>query len=340
MTNTTTAALRSATRLSHVLPGYTQVRLPQLRLSSSGKSFSTVTPAICQENLSSDQLTQLETIAQGRPIDPRTQEPRKGSNWNYEIEMYSLAHRIGHSPKDIPSLKIALTHHSALNVDPLLERSGSSRFQHNGRLAVLGQYTISCYVGESLFYRYPNMEGNLLLDLEAHLTSTENLAKLADYLGVVDLIRTQYELNDPSKAYILARAFQAVVGALYTDVGPNAARRIVHDFVLSQLAGQDMHEFIKFQHPKSMLASILKGQGQALPTTRLLRESGRLTHFPSFVVGVYSGERLLAEGCGTSLKRAEKEAVTTALFKHLHLEMAQGPLPSDHEDSWGQYHET
>ena len=186
-------------------------------------------------------------------------------------------------------------------------------------------------VDQTLHYTYPNMEGNMVLDLGAYLRGTETLARVADYLGIVDLIHTRCRLNDPLKAYVIAQAFCAVIGAMYNDQGPQASRKLVHDFVISQLAGQDMHDLIKLQHPKLMLFSILKEQRRPRPVARLLRESGRLTHFPSFLVGVYSGGTLLAEGCGTSLKRAEKEAVLAALHKHFRTEMSKAPLPSDHD---------
>ena len=147
---------------------------------------------------------------------------------------------------------------------------------------------------------------------------------------MTDLIHTHKKVTRED----IKHAFRAVTGALYVDKGPLSARKIVHDFVIPQLAGRDLHELIKLQHPKFMLRAILKGQRQLPPVTRLIKESGRLTHFPSFVVGVYSGGKLLAEGCGTSLKRAEKEAVIAALHKHFQTELANTPLPSDRDDEF------
>ncbi len=333
------AAARRVTRNKHPQPSL-PVGLPELRLGArdARRFFTTLTPALFQKNLSNEQPAGSEAAPKGRkspPIDPRTQEPRQGSNWNYTMELYALAQRLGHDPKEVPSLTVALTHRSARSTEQPVEaeeEASPGEFRHNGRLAVLGQHALRHYVYESLYYKYPNMEGNLLLDLGSHVTGTECLAKVADYAGILDLIQTRYKLNNPSKAYVIARAFCAVIAAVYTDVGPQAARKVIHDFVLPQLAGQDLHELIKLQHPKFMLKSILRGQGQRPPSSRLLRESGRLTHFPSFVVGVYSGESLLAEGCGTSLKRAEKEAVLAALHNRFQTEVASSPLPSDNED--------
>ena len=275
-----------------------------------------------------DEAQETENSPQGiKSVDSRR---GRTSNWNYTAELFALAQRLGHDPKEVPSLRVALVHRSALA--KLEETEGSEKKQHNGRLAVLGRSILSHYVQECLYFAYRNMEGNHLLDMGRFLTSPETLTKVANYLGVKDLIRTKYKPSDTSGGHIITSSLCAIIGALYIDKSPQAARTLVHDFVLTQLAGQDMHEIIKLRHPKFMLSAILKGQGQQLPRARLLRESGRLTHFPSFVVGVYSGEKLLAEGCGTSLKRAEKEAVLAALHKHFQTELRKVPLPSDHED--------
>lgn len=274
------------------------------------------------------ELTKAEEadgLKQGTPVDPRTGERRKGSNWSDNTELRALAQRLGHDLKALPSLKIALTHKSAL---------GSSEAQdHNRRFSDLGELVLKLYVHEYLYFRYPNLSGMGLYDLREHLTSQDVSVNIANYLGITDLIRCKYPLNLPRNLYIIQWAFYATGGVLYADVGPQAARKLVHDCILPQLAGKDVHDIIKLQHPKLLLKNILSDQGQPLPVSRLLRESGRLTHFPSFVVGVYSGDRLLAEGCGTSLKRAEKEATVAALMKHYQVEVSQAPLPSDREGS-------
>lgn len=45
--------------------------------------------------------------------------------------------------------------------------------------------------------------------------------------------------------------------------------------------------------------------GRERPISRLLKETGRLSNSPMFVVGIYSGADKLGEGFGTSLKMAE-----------------------------------
>lgn len=279
-----------------------------------------------QQQAKSEQSESIGNLDAGnRQIDPHTGKRKKISNWNYRAELYALAQRLGHNVTDVPSLKVALTHKSL----PSLNSKESSNGQHNGRLTVFGNAILVHYVQEYLYFTYPNLEGHMLFDLTEFLTNHGILADAANYLGITNLIRCNYKLKDDS---MIGRAFCAVVGALYVDNGPKDARKVVHDFLLPQLAGKDFHELIKFQHPKFMLRVILQRQGRPAPISRLLKETGRLTHFPSFVVGVYSGEKLLAEGCGTSLKRAEKEAITAALIKHFQVDMSSISLPSDHEE--------
>lgn len=258
------------------------------------------------------------------PSNMATGEPRKSSNWNYNAELYALTQRLGHKINSVPSVRVALTHKSVL---PFLNPKDPSKGHHNGRLVVLGKAVLVHYVQEYLYFTYPNLEGNMLFDLTEFLTNHATLTDAAKYLGVASLIRTKYKSDSG-----IARAFCAVVGALYVDKGPQDAREVVHDFLIPQLAGKDFHELIKLEHPKFMLRAILQKEGQPAPISRLLKETGRLTHFPSFVVGIYSGEKLLAEGCGTSLKRAEKEAAVAALMKHFQSRLSNISLPSDHED--------
>ena len=261
-------------------------------------------------------------------ISPRTQKTRPGSNWTYDKELFAFAHRIGYELSDLPKLQIALTHHTGLWSRSKEEGRGElSSKESNGRLSFLGKALVQYYVAEYLLTTYPNMQVDSLADLQAFLMNTEALVKLADYIGITDLIRCQRRLDDLRMQRIISRAVFATVACLQVDQGPSAARKFVHELITSKMAGVDLHEVIKLQHPRLMLKNILVSQGLPNAESRLLKETGRATHFPTFVVGVYSGERLLGEGCGTSLKRAEREAVVAALHEHFSTQLASSAFP-------------
>lgn len=258
----------------------------------------------------------------------KEQRKRKGSNWDYRVELSALSARLGHNLDKFPSLRAALNFRSSSGTGVNVSKQPSGR-QGGKRLARLGRSLLDFFVTEYIFFTYPNLAGHQLRDVRASVTDPEVTARIASHVGMADLLLTSdKELHDS----LPAEGFEAVLGALYVDHGPAAAKKLVHGFVLPQLANADFSEFIKAQHPKFMLRAILRGVGKPPPVARLLRESGRLTHFPSFVVGMYSGEQLLAEGCGTSLKRAEREAASAALRKYFQTEVSRAPLPSDHED--------
>ena len=265
-------------------------------------------------------------------VDPRTQHWRPGSNWTYEKELFALARRLGHDLDSLPRLRTALTHRSALS-QPAVGEEGEKEPkldvppEHNSRFSFLGKALLQYFVSEHLLRVYPNMEANGLADIAKFLLNDPALVKCAEHIGITDLIRSQKRLDDPSKHKIIVRALLATVSCLHLDQGPAAARKFVAEFVTSKMAGVDLHEVIKLQHPRYVLRSILASLGMPKAESRLLKETGRATHFPTFVVGVYSGEKLLGEGCGTSLKRAEREALVAALHQHFATQLAAIPVP-------------
>ena len=299
-------------------------------------------PAIRSEPRTStgegDKVLNLDTVPSWS-VDPRTQEWRPGSNWNYDKELFALARRLGHDLADLPRVQTALTHRSALTRQPAQGEEGQGAPdvppEHNSRLSFLGKTLVQYFVTEHLLKVYPKMEADSLGDIAKFLLNDPALAKCTDHLGITDLIVSQKRLDDPSKQKIIVRALLATVACLHLDKGPSAARKFVTEFITSKMAGVDLHEVIKLQHPRHILRSILSSLGMPRAESRLLKETGRATHFPTFVVGVYSGERLLGEGCGTSLKRAEREAIVAALHKHFATQLAAVSVPLKDYDREG-----
>ena len=279
-----------------------------------------------------DDVANLDTVPSWS-VDPRTQLFRPGSNWTYEKELFALARRIGYDLKDLPRLQTALTHRSVA-VQPsstLVENQteDNAPVEHNSRLSFLGRNLVQYFVGEHLLSAYPNMEAESMADISKFLLNDTALVKCSDYIGITELIQSKCKIGDPKLQKIIVRALFATLSCLHLDRGPAAARKFVVEFITSKMAGVDLHEVINLQHPRYILRSILASQGLPRAESRLLKETGRATHFPTFVVGVYSGERLLGEGCGTSLKRAEREAIVAALHQHLSTQLASLTLPPE-----------
>ena len=264
-------------------------------------------------------------------IDPLTGKKRLGSNWNYSSELSALAHRIGVDSVHLPLLQVVLRDKSQSDSSP--DSSVEEYPEERGHLSDLGRSVMLHYTHEYLYHSYPKLKTMMLQDVRDFLDSDSVVRDLAYHLGITQLIQTTKILSDPSNVRIIRNAFYAVIGLLYENQGGKAARSFVHNFIISQLANKDISELIKLQHPRFLLHGVLKSKGKPRPISRLIKESGRATHFPSFVVGVYSGVELLGEGCGTSLKRAEREAMLAALRTHFQRELANVVLPSDDQDA-------
>ena len=253
-------------------------------------------------------------------------QQKRGNNWNYHSELSALAVRLGHKVEELPSLLNVLEQECRLTA-----AESKEVVVKPCRLALLGRSTMMHYVNEYLCFSYPVMDGFMLADLAKSITNPTALTQLASHFGITDLIRVKP--NIPLHANVITQSFCGVLGAIYYDQGPKLARKFVHEVVIPQLSGQDFEQVVKLQHPRLMLNAILKKQNQPKPMARLVNESGRATHFPSFVVGVFSGEKCLGQGTGTSLRRAEEEAMLTALRTHFQKELSAAALPYHKEFS-------
>ena len=276
-----------------------------------------------QQEQTPDEDNQLPpTIEELKKIDPSI--GRVGKTWNYDLELSALAQRLGYKLSQLPSLQMALTHFSVVT---------KTSCPPNDRLTFLGSAASSHYVSEFLYHTYPNMNGSSIHDVIEFLTEEEQLTTISKHLGIADLLlHYTVKTESPENSAIYSEAFFAVLGALHVDQGPLAVRNVIYDVLVPQLKNQDLSEIIKFKHPKFMLTAFLKMKGMPPPVIHLLKESGRATHFPTFMMGVYSGEKLLADGFGSSKRRAEKEATCAALRLHFLQETRNAKLPFDYED--------
>lgn len=126
----------------------------------------------------------------------------------------------------------------------------------------------------------------------------------------------QLSLGDPNektaKSHNIHGTFvRAVVGAIYTHSGREAARSFVKSHILSRQL--DLAKLFTFKLPVRELARLCMREEFEPPVARLLTETGRLSRTPVFVVGIFSGNDKLGEGAASSLDFARKKAAMNAL---------------------------
>lgn len=207
--------------------------------------------------------------------------------------------------KDI--LVQALTHRSYLNENPHFSVG------HNERLEFLGDAVLELIVTEHLFELYPDKPEGELTSLRAALVNAEMLARAASPLGINDfLLLSRGERKDTGRArhYILANAFEAIVGAIYVDQGYDVCHDFIHRTLIPRLS--EVLEKRLWKDPKSTFQEEAQDKLGITPSYRVMKEVGP-DHQKKFQVGVYLGNTLIAEGSGLSKQEAEVDAAQKAL---------------------------
>mgnify|MGYP001559477754 FL=1 len=201
----------------------------------------------------------------------------------------------------------ALTHRSYLNENP------SFRTGHNERLEFLGDAVLELAVTEKLYAEFPEKPEGELTSFRAALVNSKMLADVAANIGLNEFMLLSHgEAKDTGRArqYILANAFEALVGATYLDQGYEAVRDFIHRVVLSRLP--EVMDKQLYKDPKSLFQEEAQERVSITPTYEVLREWGP-DHDKHFVVGVFLGSELVAEGQGASKQQAQEEAARAGL---------------------------
>jgi len=201
----------------------------------------------------------------------------------------------------------AFTHRSYLNENP------DFYLEHNERLEFLGDAVLELVVTENLYKEYPKKSEGELTNWRAALVNARQLSNIAQELGFNDFLllsRGEAKETGKSRQYILANTFEALMGAIYLDQG----YQICQDFIVKHLISK-LPEIIEkglFKDAKSRFQEEAQERVGITPTYQVLKEWGP-DHAKHFLVGVFLGKELIAEGEGSSKQEAEIEAAKNAL---------------------------
>ena len=136
--------------------------------------------------------------------------------------------------------------------------------------------------------------------------------------------------NTPVPLEVAAQSFvRALIGALHVHLGSPLVKRFFRDHFLSRHL--DMSTLFDFSTPTRDLSRLCAREGFEAPVARLISETGRLSRYPVFVVGVYSGKDKLGEGAGSSLDEARIRAAAAALKSWYLYKPIEATVPSSTE---------
>jgi ribonuclease-3 len=214
-----------------------------------------------------------------------------------------LEGRLGVVFTDRGLLQRALTHPSWTG------EHGDDSYQ---RLEFLGDSVLGFIVADLAFSRFPdNPEGDLTR-MKLALVSGVTLAGVARELDLGAAIRVGKGAEQATQRdSVLEACFEAIVGAVYLDLGLETAR----DLVLRTLGDRinaDMLLVAAARNPKGELQELAQARALGLPRYDIVSSEGPV-HDVRFVVRVIIGDDELAVGTGPTKQSAEQEAAKAAL---------------------------
>ena len=203
---------------------------------------------------------------------------------------------------------LSLTHSSWVN------ESNNGDCQSNERLEFLGDAVIDAVIAQSLYEKYPDFNEGDLTKLRSNIVSGVSLANVARDLDMGNYLllgKGEEGSGGRNKESNLANAFEALVGALFLDRGYSTASQ----FILQNLNIESPINCLMKNHKdsKTDFQILVQSKTSFTPYYKLISKDGP-DHDPIFVVEVLVGDKIIGNGVGTSINKAEMQAAANALI--------------------------
>lgn len=201
----------------------------------------------------------------------------------------------------------------ALRHGSLFRAATDSHLHSNERLEFLGDGIVNFIVAEAIYERFPNRDEGFMTRLRSRIVNGPSLARFGQFLGLDRLIMMSEDTERTggrANPTIVADAFEAVIAAVYLDLGYMAARSFIRRSVLEQINMDELAH--RRDNYKSILLELAQARGWPQPTYRVIAQQGP-PHEREFTVEVLLEDRPAGQGHASSKKRAEQQAARRAL---------------------------
>jgi ribonuclease III len=241
-------------------------------------------------------LSWLASLFARRPPQPRQAPAELPSDYRHaELEL-----TLGYHFTRPEWLQTALTHPSAaLPGEP-----------HYERLEFLGDAVLDLAIADLLMRRLPEAKEGTLSKERASIVNGRTLALKALEVGLSGALRLgkgEEKNGGRDKTSILAASFEALIGAIYTDGGLQAAQRVVERLFAAEIGGPSAERDYKTE-----LQEISYRRFRTQPIYELLAARGP-DHAKRFTTRIRIAGRELGIGEGGSKKQSEQAAARVAL---------------------------
>jgi ribonuclease III len=223
----------------------------------------------------------------------------KQSGQSFKKELRNI---LGFKPGNISLYKTALTHRSIKEATD----------ENNERLEYLGDAILSALVADYLFKRYPYKEEGFLTEMRSKMVNRQQLNDIALRMGLKKI--TFFNKTDASLkvSQIFGNTLEALVGAIYLDIGYKKTNKWVLDYIILPHMFMDDLEVLEINH-KNKLYGWANKNGKVLEFETLNEklENGRRL----FTVAAMVDGEAVAEGKAFNKKDASQIASQLAVEK-------------------------
>jgi ribonuclease-3 len=217
---------------------------------------------------------------------------------------FSIQSLTGLRPRNLALYKQALTHKSA-NI-----RKADGYLLNNERLEYLGDAILGAIIAHQLYLQYPRRSEGFLTKTRSKIVNRSLLNQIAKNMHLDQLVRSQSQI-EVTQTHILGDALEALIGAIYIDLGYKAANTFITQKLIDQhinikkLAKKDTNYkslLIEWtQKHKKDINFITEEQHTAYSSTPIFISKAAIDEIP------------YGEGQGYSKKEAQQNAARAAL---------------------------
>lgn len=218
--------------------------------------------------------------------------------------MEKLFKSINIKPKNLSLYTTAFSHSSYAN-----EHKAKHDYE---RLEFLGDAVVDLAVADYLYSCKSETEGEMT-KVRASYVCENALYEYSMNLGLNQYIRVGHGEEKEGGKYkkaIVADIFEALIGAIYLDLGYATARKVVLNIIVPYIEDPKISFFSDY---KSALQEYVQTEEKSL-NYQLINEEGP-AHDKTFTVEVVIDGIVYGKGIGGSKKEAEQEAAKEALEK-------------------------
>ena len=218
--------------------------------------------------------------------------------------MDKLFKKLNIKPKNVALYNTAFSHSSYAN-----EHKKKADYE---RLEFLGDAVVDLVMADYLYSTKSIREGEMT-KIRASYVCENALNEYSLALGLNNYIKVGHgeeKEGGKHKKAIMADIFEAMIGAIYVDLGYATARKVVLNIIIPYIEDPNVTFFSDY---KSALQEYVQTYQKSLIYTTIKEEGP--AHDKLFTVEVMIDGIVYGTGVGTSKKEAEQEAAKNAIKK-------------------------